>query len=579
MPFTWQDAFNNVPEKSGGDIVNLTGQSQISTIAGLKTFLDWVHIKHCLLKPYFETDAYPLIDSRELLPSFEMDLYEYKNLPGFSMVALARPLHSFREVFQYDPLHSPADAGEKGMSQACPLESTVREQNVQVIRDRLPKQIQQEFKDRFRDASISDIDNYPAMMPYLLQMDRAHVLAHDASGDFHLAGVYSSLPSDLDTELKRFGMKIGKFRPGDNGAYERNRLFVYQFLMELYGFPIASERRTSAALFSRRLFRMGENFLIKVLGQSDRVITALYSHPKGKSYPRLEKTALISVHKEQREVIDLLGDKGYFIDPDNRVAILRVVYKQHKFNPDNVREDRALSVVRQEVLHPCTGEAIRHLNLIKDASSMILRLNDIVRGEYSGTIVYRRHEIVQDTDTHEKRLKFLHTWLSKHQRRIIGYSDEFFDNTIKVLDSYLLAPDNYDTFKEVHPLYQDVWAKYSFIQQARKIRIIEDLQHRRYKGERINYERMLQLLTDLLNDLKFEMVNYFDQFVKSVLTIGERILNDQYLVRNYVEKKDDELTEYGQNVKKLYGYLVAQLDEFKSIRRFRQEQVEVAGAP
>ncbi len=82
---------------------------------------------------------------------------------------------------------------------------------------------------------------------------------------------------------------------GDDRKYERNRIFVSQFLMELYGFPIVSERRTSSALFARRLFRMGEQFLVRVLGQTDRCITSLFSHPDAKYYPMVEKIALVSV--------------------------------------------------------------------------------------------------------------------------------------------------------------------------------------------------------------------------------------------------------------------------------------------
>lgn len=120
-------------------------------------------------------------------------------------------------------------------------------------------------------------------------MDRAHVIAKNTQGKFYFAGIYASFPSDLDTELKRFGLKIGKFQPGDNRLYEINRLFVYQFLMELYGFPIASERRTSSALFARKLFKMGEDFLIRVLGQSDRTITSLYRSTDSRMYPKVEK--------------------------------------------------------------------------------------------------------------------------------------------------------------------------------------------------------------------------------------------------------------------------------------------------
>src|SRR4030042_6279538 len=106
-------------------------------------------------------------------------------------------------------------------------------------------------------------------------MGPAHVLARDPKGDFRLLGVYGSFPSDLDTELKALGRRLGKFQELDSAAYEREREFVYQFLMELYGFPIASERRTSAALFARRLSRLKEQSLIKGLGTADRSITSL----------------------------------------------------------------------------------------------------------------------------------------------------------------------------------------------------------------------------------------------------------------------------------------------------------------
>ena len=86
-----------------------------------------------------------------------------------------------------------------------------------------------------------------------------------------------------------------KFQPNDSLSYERNREFVYQFLMELYGYPISSERRTSAAIFARRLHKMGERFLIKALGQSDRIITSLFSSEPGHAYPQVEKTARLIV--------------------------------------------------------------------------------------------------------------------------------------------------------------------------------------------------------------------------------------------------------------------------------------------
>ncbi len=573
MAFSWQQAFGKVRE-----FANLGGGSdqpvQIASLGALKRYLDWVQIRHCLLRPYFEQEDYPLVESRELLPSFESDPYEYNRLPGFSMVALARPLSYFSEIFQFDILHDLLSDASMGPVSACPVERTVFNQNRQTFLNRLPKRTQETFRKDFLRKDLSALENYPEILPYLLEMDRAHVLAKDASGSFHLAGLYASFPSDLDNEIKRFGLKIGKFAVGDNARYERHRLFVYQFLMELYGFPIVSERRTSSALFSRRLQRMGEDFMVRVLGQSDRTITTLASDPLSKRYPRVEKTALVQVDREQKDVLAALGKGRYFVDPGRRVVILRVVYRQHKYDRENVRQDRALSVLRQEVIHPLTGRVDASMNIIKDTTNLFLRLNDIARGEYTGRIIYKRHEVVENTDTHEKRLKFLFAWLSKHQRRIVGYSDEFYSNVVKVLDSYLKSQDNYETFSAMNELYQEVWAKYSFIQQARKIQVLEDLARRTAKGSRLGWLEALEQTNAILNDLKFEIVNYFEELVQSVIAIAESVLQDAYLARTYLRRKDEELTPYGREVRRQYGRLVTHLDEFKAIRKSRAESVD-----
>ncbi|THB71130.1 MAG: hypothetical protein D6E12_01755 [Desulfovibrio sp.] len=547
---------------------------QISSLKALKSFLDLVHIKHCLAKPFFEQDDYPLVESRELLPSFESDAFEHKNLPGFSLVAFNRPLNYFQEVFQYDVLHTLIDQGEAFHGIACPLERTVISQNRQTIINRLPKQLQDDFRAAFQQRDVSDIEHYEDLLPFLLEMDRAHVLALDGFGSYYHAGVYASFPSDLDSELKRFGLRIGKFAVGDNVKYELNRSFVYNFFMELYGFPVVSERRTSAALFARRLFKMGEEFLIRVLGQSDRTITTLHSHPSAKAYPRVEKLALVAVDPDQKDAMDQLKKGGYFLDARKRVVILRIRYRQHKFNPDNVRQDRALSVEGQEVIHPVTGKALTNLNIIKDTTNMFLRLNDIVRGEYEGRIIYKRYEVVENTETDDKRLKFLYSWLSKHQRRIIGYSDEFYSKVVLVLDTYLLNPDSYEIFQDMYELYQEVWAKYSYIQQARKVKILEDLVEGKRKGEQLSFLVRLEGAVGLLHDLKFEIVNYFEELVSSIITNGERLLNTRYLITHYVEKKDEDLSPYGREVKKQYQKLVALVDEFVAIRKSRSELAE-----
>ena len=575
MSFDWTNAFSKTREAPflHGALRPKAGEIlRIQSLTDLKRFLDWVHIKQCLLRPFCEHPNYPLVDFRELLPSFEADPFEYKELPGFSMVAMARPLKYFQEIFQYDILHCLLDYTDETYREQCPLETSIFGQNTRAFCSRLSKSVQDQFRRDFADTDVTSLENYTSLLPIILQMDRAHVLSLDNQNDFYLSGVYCSFPSSLDTELKRFGLNIKKFVVGDDRRYERNRNFVYQFLMELYGFPIVSERRTSSALFARRLFRMGEKFLVRVLGQTDRVITTLSSHPESHYYPLVEKLALVSVDRSQTEALKSLSEGGYFVDPERRVVIVRVTYRQHKFDPNNVRQDRALSVAGQEVLHPVTGQAFSRLNIIKDTYSLFLRLNDIVRGEYNGRIVYKRNEIVENTDTHEKKLKFLYAWLGKHQRRIIGYSDEFYSNVVKVMDNYLLSAEHYDDFSGMRELYQEVWSKYNYIQQARKVKMLEDLQDRNYKGENITYLQMLVFFTEILNDLKFEIVNYFDNLVERVLSLGDMILCDRYLLRNYIKKKDLDLSPYGLSVKKTYGRLVSLLDEFRSIRKAKKEQ-------
>lgn len=561
----WQEVFS----KDGlpwQDATTLSEPVAVSDLDGLKRFLDAVHIRFCLVKPYQENKNYPLVEGRELLPSFDNDMFEYKDLPGFALVAFARQLDYFSEIFQFDKLH-PVITEADGA--CCPLENQVIDLNIQTLASRLPRIHQDIFRQQFRYVDTVLLDNYPSLMPYLLNMDRAQVLAWDADKLFHLAGVFASFPSDIDSELKRFGIRIGKFVYGDSDMYERNRMFVYQYLMELYGFPIVSERRTSSALFARKLHKMGERFLLRVMGQTDRTLTTYISNGENRRYPMLEKIALVAVDEDQEEALDIIDKDGFFLDKTKRVVIIRITYRQHRFDSSNVRQDRALSVAGQEVLHPLTGEALRGLNIIKDASNMFLRLNDIVRGEFTGRIVYKRTEVVENTDTDEKRLKFLYTWLSKHQRRMISYSDEFFANVSKVLSGYLFAPENSEMFDNMRDLYQEVCTRFSYIQQARRVRILEDICQRTFKGARITYRQMMREAVDLLNELKFEIVNFFPALVDDVIGCVEKILRDRYLQRNYLDVPESSLTRAGLEIRKNYGRLVSLQDGFKAVRKAR----------
>ncbi|MEG2171902.1 MAG: hypothetical protein RRY29_01430 [Desulfovibrionaceae bacterium] len=568
MSTEWEKIFSKSqwPWKDG---YSFADSIDINSLETLKNFLDFVHIRHCLVKPYFEEKNYPLVEARELLPSFEGDMWEYKNLPGFSLVAFARPLEYFSEIFQYDMLYPIMNSVTTATGASCPLEGQVIAQNVQTMAARLPRFLHESFRAKFNKVDTAVLDYYPALLPFLLNMDRGQVLALDSFGQFHLAGIFASFPSDIDNELKRFGMRIGKFEFGDNEMYERNRMFVYQYLMELYGFPIVSERRTSSALFARRLHKIGEHFLLRVLGQSDRTLTTYISTGEARRYPHLEKIALIKVDPDQEEALTAIRAGGFFLDAKKRVVIIRIHYRQHGFNSSNVQQDRALSVSSQEIIHPYTGDVLRGLNIIKDTTNMFLRLNDIVRGEFTGRILYKRTEIIENTDTEDKRLKFLYTWLSKHQRRIIGYSDNFFANVSKVVTSYLNAPENDENFEQHRELHREVCTRFSYIQQARKVRILEDLGQRMYKGVRISYRKMMLECLELLNELRFEIVDYFPPLVDAIVDTIENILSDTYLVHSYIDPAEDSLTRAGAEIRKHYGRLISLLDIFKAVRKSR----------
>ena len=136
MAFSWKQAFSKgaFPWTGGNafsDVIEITG------LEALKRFLDEAHIKCCLLRPWCETEAYPLVEAKDLLPSFETELWEYKGLPGFSMVAFDRPLESFSEIFQYDILHPVMSDLSSAEGAFCPLETHVIARNVQTFqRDR-----------------------------------------------------------------------------------------------------------------------------------------------------------------------------------------------------------------------------------------------------------------------------------------------------------------------------------------------------------------------------------------------------------------------------------------------------------
>jgi hypothetical protein len=427
----------------------------------LKDFLEYLHIRLGLLAPY--DGSYPLIEPRELLPSFEKNFSEYNHLPSFSMAVFNRVLSYQEEIFQFDILHPPGEGKRR----------PVRE-NLDKIVPHLDRDLRSVLKQQLGGRDITDLAHYPELVRFLVHMDRAHVMARDEAGDFRLLGVYASFPSDLDNELKALGRSLGKFKKLDSASYEREREFVYQFLMELYGFPIASERRTSGALFARRLSRIKEQYLIKVLGASDRTITSLSGFEQ-KRYPLVEKVALIPLSPGQEDAHPQIREGGFYVDPKRRVVILKVTYQQHKYNRYNVLEDRAMSIVRQEIIHPYHGGREANLNILKDTKRTLKELTDIVRGEHSGSITYRGSEPITSTKTHEDRLKFLSAWLTKNQRRLGTYGQETFEAAKKLLNSYLAQRDYREGFIKNRELHQEVVQRLAYLNQVQQLQPLEKL--------------------------------------------------------------------------------------------------------
>jgi hypothetical protein len=482
----------------------------------LKDYLEYIHIKKGLLAPY--NSEYPLVEARELLPSFEKNFAEYPELPGFSMVALNRTLSYQQEIFQFDLLHSFAEGKRRARA------------NLDKILPHLDRDLRPDFRQRFAARDVTDLAYYEELLEFLLHMDRAQAIARDEEGDFRLLGIYASFPSDLDTELKNFGKNLGRFRKQDNEIYEQERDFVYQFFMELYGFPIASERRTSAALFARRLSRHKEQYLIKVLGSSDRTITSLCGYEQ-KKYPLVEKISLVSLPVSFVEANPYLKDQGFFVDPDQAVVILKVTYLQHKYNPLNVLEDRALSVLEQEIIHPYHGGRDAGVNILKDTKRFLKDLTDIVRGEYIGSISFKRQDLLTSTKTHEDRLKFLIAWLVKNQRRLATYSSESFEAAKKVLNSYLLNRDYKEAFAKHPELHREALRQMVLLNQSHQLQTLaklnQKLADRRRLGPLPRISRALAFLEEKQDELPYFYPDMFDKF----LNLWDQLMDYPYFRR------------------------------------------------
>jgi len=522
----------------------------------LKSIIERVQIKVGLADPYSQT--YPLIEARELQPPFDSAVLEYKDLPGFSMVAFDRPLEYQEEPFQYDLLYDPETSSSP---------ETVMQRNLNLFLNKLPRARREELIRRLGTLDITSIEHYADSLEFISAMDRGHVIARSGSGPYRLLGLFASFPSDLDSQIKRFGFKIGKFKSRDNKLYERNRFFVYRYLMELYGFPISSERRTSAAMFARKLAGNNENFIVSVLGNSDRVLTFLSSRGE-KHWPLVEKIALVTVDEDSMDVVGKLDQDGFFLDRERRVIIFKVTYIQHEYNPDNLIEDRALSVVEQEAIHPVTGDRLSNLNLLKTTQRRLVRLNDIVRGEHQGQIVYGDREVIYGTEDHLSRLKFLHAWLVKHRRTLLGYSPRTFRQIERTLHSYLKDPDLIPALIRYPVIYRTVCTFVDTLRQEFQLLQLENaLDKKDGKRRSLSYRNRLALLLEFLYRER-ELINFQEEVFEKVVFLCDRVLDGDYFKKRYRTRQGKTGSAYERDVLELYDQVMRQRNRLE-LRYFR----------
>jgi hypothetical protein len=506
----------------GKSIARRLGKRQpLSDFARAIEILDYLHIEAGLLAPY--NADYPLVEPRELIPSFDAPMVEYKHLPAFSMVILDRAISYQDEWFQFDLLEP----------EGRPPDPSISARNRALMRRRLPSNLMEYTDKVLGRKALTPLGRYRSLLPLTMQMDRGHILARDPNQCFYLAGIYASFPADLDGEIKRFGRKIGKFIPGDNQRYAQNRPFVYRLYMEKSGFPICGERHTSAALFSRRLLRRRQRFMVKVLGTSDRAITSLSSQGSSGLLPAVDKTALVAVRLDDSESIERLTQGGFFLDPARRVVILRVRYLHHRYHPENVLEDRGLSVAGQEVIHPQTGEVISDMDILGLSQDRLLMLNDIVRGEFTGAISYHGRETVMGTADIADRLKFLSAWLEKHRHILADYSPDNFTRVLRVISSFLDEVEAGDDLERCGELYRQARDIVEELRLAHRLRLLEKLVSNRADayGRKLHHIQILIILNHVLSTEGPDLAQNHPRSLGKLLHICRREMDNPYIKR------------------------------------------------
>jgi hypothetical protein len=263
------------------------------------------------------------------------------------------------------------------------------------------------------------------------------------------------------------------------------------------------------------------------LGASDRTITSLCGFEQ-KRYPLVEKVALIPLSPSLAEANPHLESGGFYVDPGRRVVILKVTYQQHKYNRYNVLEDRALSIVRQEIIHPDHGGREVNLNILKDTKRTLKELTDIVRGEHTGSITYRRSDLITSTKTHEERLKFLSAWLAKNQRRLGAYGQDTFEAAKKLLNSYLSHRDYREVFAKHRELHREVVQHLAYLNQVQQLQPLEKLAQPGKCQPGLGPSRRLALAVAFLEENRHQLPYFYPDLFQKCSNLFDQLVHYPY---------------------------------------------------
>ena len=173
----------------------------------LKHVLEYHHIKTGLLSAY--DSHYPLVEPREMLPSFDSPHIEHHGLPAFGALVLDREVSYQDEVFQFDlltPEGSPPDPG-------------IVASNRMILRERLPRDLLPVMERRLgRRAVTAPCTATSGFCPFSPGWTGGMSYPGGREGFSTSPASSHPFPRILDGEIKRFGLRIGKIQKGRQPA-------------------------------------------------------------------------------------------------------------------------------------------------------------------------------------------------------------------------------------------------------------------------------------------------------------------------------------------------------------------------